>query len=279
MRRAKDLLLKMTEEHSTTLLNYATLQGKYEESRHHNEKLLEFRKQQSDFYKTCAETITDIQAVATVAISESGTHHDRLVAQIRDQHTSNLTSLQDAKNTLKNTIGSTLTRLTAHVDDTPTQHTYSAATKSPSTGALKQQPTSKPDTSVLLVYPKQDNKRQTSEETRDSIQKAIQLTQLEIRISKPTKIRNRGIALELPKGQIGTVADKLGSTLSTHTPKKKLPKVKVFDLPTTDESDQTILENIRKQNFPDVEKTKFNEKRKTGIQSRSEKQTHPSLET
>lgn len=113
------------------------------------------------------------------------------------------------------------------------------------------------DMSVLLVYPKPESKLQTSEETKDSVQKAIKPTQLGIQIRRLSKIRNGGIALELPRTQVRAVAEKLNETLSTHVPKKKLPKIKIFEVPTTKESDVAVQESIRKQNFPGTEEREF----------------------
>lgn len=154
----------MKIEYTKVTLNLAALQGKYEESKYHNKQLLDYRKQQTAFFRTCAETVTDIQAVTSVAVAESSSRCEDLISQIKDRHTAHLNSLQEASN--QPTSSHT-------VNTSPTPKTYSETASHPSYRAPKRKPPVKQDTSVLLVYPKPENRLQTSEETRDSICRSI----------------------------------------------------------------------------------------------------------
>lgn len=242
----RNLLLTINAEHSRALADRATIQGQLEESRFQNKRLLDHDKQQTSFFRSCADVITEIHKVSTTAIVESNARQENEIARIRETNKS-----------LSETVSSTLNQIVENGASVPTMHSYSEITKKPHHTTPRHRQAANQTNSILLVYPKQSNKHQTSEETKNLIQKEIKPTQLGIRISKVSKIRNGGIALELPKDQMNAVAKKLETTLDTHEPKKKLPKIKIFDVPSTKDSDQEVLESLRLQNFPNIESTNF----------------------
>lgn len=61
--------------------------------------------------------------------------------------------------------------------------------------------TSQNRSSLLLVYPKEENKNQTSEATKLELQTRSRPKQMKLQINRISKIRNGGIALELPIDQ------------------------------------------------------------------------------
>lgn len=137
--------------------------------------------------------------------------------------------------------------------NTMTQPSYANMVKSMADPGVQ----NKKDTKVVLFYPREENKAQTSEETKDMLQRRIKPVQHGIKINRVAKIRNGGVALEVHRDHAQSVLDKVGNSLSSREPTKRLPKLKIFDVPVHGRDDGAIIEDIRAQNFPEIYKDEF----------------------
>lgn len=114
----------------------------------------------------------------------------------------------------------------------------------------------RPDTQTLLFYPRNENKEQTSEETKHTLRTMIKPVEQGIRVARVSNIRNGGVAMEVRRDQAKEVINKVGSTLQSREPAKRLPKIKIFDIPNG-KTDENTIEEIRAQNFSKVNKEDF----------------------
>lgn len=83
-------------------------------------------------------------------------------------------------------------------------------------------------TKVILIYPKDENKNQTSEETKIEVQKCLQPKQMKLQVNRISKIINCGIALEIPTNRVDELNQVLKLGFETRPPKINKPKFKIF---------------------------------------------------
>lgn len=94
-------------------------------------------------------------------------------------------------------------------------------------------------TKILLVYPKEENKKnQTSEEINLELQTRLQPKQMKLQINRISKIRNGGIALKVPIDRAEELDQVLKQKFETRAPKINIPKFKMFDVPASLDKEQ-----------------------------------------
>lgn len=114
----------------------------------------------------------------------------------------------------------------------------------------------RPETRTLLFYPPNEKKAQTSEETKNTLRDMIKPAEQGIKIARVSNIRNGGVAMEVRRDQARDVISRVGGTLQSREPVKRLPKFKIFDIPNGKSDENTIAE-IKAQNFPEMDKEDF----------------------
>lgn len=102
-------------------------------------------------------------------------------------------------------------------------------------------------TKVILVYPKDANKEQTSEETKIDLQTKIKPKQIKLQVNRISKIRNGGIAIEVPTDQSEELDNALKKDFKTRTPKTNQPKFKIFGVPANLDKDQFMYSSTISQ--------------------------------
>lgn len=127
-----------------------------------------------------------------------------------------------------------------------TRGSYASVTER---GLKEQHPA--PPTKVLLVYPKEDNSGKTSDETKIELQTVLQPQQLRLRINRFSRIRNGGMAIEVPESQETELKERLQENFRTKSPKVNRPKFKIFDIPAPLSAEQ-VSETIYSQIFSEV---------------------------
>lgn len=108
----------------------------------------------------------------------------------------------------------------------------------------------KANTKVILIYPKEENKNQSSEETKLEIQKCLHPKRMKLQVNRISKIRNGGIALEIPKDRVEELNQVLKTGFDTRSPKINRPKFKIFDVPA-DMDKEKFVQEAYDQNFTD----------------------------
>lgn len=81
---------------------------------------------------------------------------------------------------------------------------------------------------ILILYPKDENKNQTSEETKIKVQKCLHPKQMKLQVNRISKIINCGIALEIPTNRVDELNQVLKLGFETRPPKINKPKFKIF---------------------------------------------------
>lgn len=77
----------------------------------------------------------------------------------------------------------------------------------------------KANTKVILIYPKEENKNQTSEETKLEVQNCLHPKQMKLHVNRISKIRNGGTALEIPTNRVEELNQVLKIGFETRYPK------------------------------------------------------------
>lgn len=103
-------------------------------------------------------------------------------------------------------------------------------------------------TRFLLVYPKEANKEQTSEETKIDLQTKLKPKQMKLQVNKISKIYNGRIAIEVPTDQSEELDKASKKDFNTRTPKTNKPKFKIVDVPANLDKDQ-FTQTVFEQNF------------------------------
>lgn len=98
------------------------------------------------------------------------------------------------------------------------------------------------------MYPKEENKNQTSEETKIELLIRLKPKQMKLQINRVSKIRNGGIALKVPTDRAEELDQVLKQQFNTRSPKVNRPKLKIFDAPTNLDKEQ-FTESVYDQNF------------------------------
>lgn len=86
----------------------------------------------------------------------------------------------------------------------------------------------KANTKVIQIYPKEENKNQTSEETKIEVQNCLHPKQTKLQVNRISKIRNSGIALEIPTNRVDELNQVLETGFETRSPKINKPKFKIL---------------------------------------------------
>lgn len=131
----------------------------------------------------------------------------------------------------------------------------SQAASGRSTVAANRNPV-KSNTKVLLIYPKEGNTEQTSEETKAAIQNKLKPTTLGLKIDRLIKIRNGSVAMQLSETQVEAVNDKIKEDFQIKVPVPNKPKIKIYDIPSY-LAQENVIEDIRQQNFSEMSKEEF----------------------
>lgn len=175
---------------------------------------------------------------------------NREILQMKAQHDKFLSNVE--KSTRKE-IKETIER---QAKIAPQRVSYASAAAAVAVPSLAQASKSGPSTKVLLCYPKEGNKDQTSEETKSVLQAKVKPTAQGFRINRLTKIRNGGVAVEVSEEQAKELKKHIGRVLETREPMAKKPKIKLFDVPN-DTAEGDVREMIRMQNFDRSTKEEF----------------------
>ncbi|KAG8250808.1 hypothetical protein J6590_094069 [Homalodisca vitripennis] len=102
-------------------------------------------------------------------------------------------------------------------------------------------------TQTILVYPKTE--RATFEEVKDMVRRTVDLKALGLRVHRMTKIRNGGVAIEIEgQEQAKKLAETLQPVVNTRGPKKRLPKILVYDVPRVMEPNE-LVRDVFEQNI------------------------------
>lgn len=96
----------------------------------------------------------------------------------------------------------------------PSPMTYSAIAK------ISQAQPKTAKTKVLLVYPKENKKDQSSEETKRDLRSHLQPQHMKLQINRMSNIRNGGISLEVPTNKAVDLIQKLNQCFETRQPKQ-----------------------------------------------------------
>lgn len=153
------------------------------------------------------------------------------------------------------TIKSAIAKELASCKQTPspfptTSISYSTAAKR---GLEPQQSKNK----VILLYPHESKKDQPSEDTKMELQTNLNPQEMKLRINRVSKIRNGGVAIEVPRGQEVGIMKHLENKFTTREPKVNRPKFKLFDVPADIEKEK-LMDLIYNQNFSEqIDKDKF----------------------
>jgi hypothetical protein len=100
---------------------------------------------------------------------------------------------------------------------------------------------------TLLIYP--ENDKTTSEELRDALYKTVDPRAHSLKIHRLSKIRQGGVAVELESDDCdGKIPDLFKKVGIVREPKKKLPKMIIYDIPST-YTEEELKEDIYRQNF------------------------------
>lgn len=127
---------------------------------------------------------------------------------------------------------------------------------------LAQQQATRPPKHIVTVYPKEDSKINSSEETKAAIMSSFLPAKEKLRIRNVRKISNKGVLIETAtKDDMNTVllSKKLDSAgLTANLPSKRSPRMIISNIPKEME-EKELLAAIRQQNLKDFSKTKFAE--------------------
>lgn len=92
---------------------------------------------------------------------------------------------------------------------------------------------------------------QTSEETKADLQTQLQPQHMGLQINRLSKIRNGGIATEVPINKADELKLKLQQGFETRQPKANKPNFKVLDVPSNLDKGQ-FSQSVYEQNFPNL---------------------------
>lgn len=107
---------------------------------------------------------------------------------------------------------------------------------------------------VLLVYPKEQNSNQTSEETKAIVESKMDPIAGKVQIDRIRKIRNGGVAILASEHQHTKLKVSLDEHFQTKTPNKSKPKIKISDVPSQLELEE-LTDLVYHQNFTEEFKT------------------------
>lgn len=135
---------------------------------------------------------------------------------------------------------------------------------------LAQQQATRPPKHVVTIYPKNDSKMSSSEETKVAIMSSFLPAKEKLKIRNVRKISNRGVLIETAtKDDMNTVlhSDKLDSAgLTASLPSRKNPRMVISSIPKEME-EKELLNSIRQQNLKNFSKSKFTEELKLSFRT------------
>lgn len=111
---------------------------------------------------------------------------------------------------------------------------------------LAQPKTAKPK--VMLVYPKDNKKDQSSEETNRDLRNHLQPQDMNIQINRMSNIRNGEISLEVPTNKAEDLIQKLKQGFETRQPKQTNKKFKIVHVAANLDKEQ-FIQAVYDQNF------------------------------
>lgn len=173
-----------------------------------------------------------------------------------------ITNIEDNRKTTDTNIIETLKKIDTKLDKSnetanqpiqTMQNTYATITskvKLQTKDIIKQTKESKRHTKTILIYPKEGDTEKTSEETKLDLQRALNPKDLKLKIARVSKIRNGGVAIEVDADQAQKVSERLGNQFRAREPTKRLPKIKIFDVPLS-YSETELKQLIYDQNLLD----------------------------
>lgn len=94
--------------------------------------------------------------------------------------------------------------------------------------------------SSWCIHPKEDKKDQTSEETKLDLRSKLQPQNMKLQINRLPKIRNGGIAIEVPITKAEGLIQTLQQGFQTRLLKVQKPKFKIYDVPVEYDADQSV---------------------------------------
>lgn len=137
------------------------------------------------------------------------------------------------------------------------QISYASIVKNPTPGVAIPPETKKQasQSRTILVFPKND--KLTSEDVRDHIKSKINPKSDNVRIKRMSRIRNGGVALEVPDtSDEEKLRDKLEPDLTLKKPAKRQPKAIIYGV-DKEITQEELIEGIYQQNYKDSPEDQF----------------------
>lgn len=217
--KLQDAIRKIKEGVEDIKMEHAEIKGKYLESVRVNKDILNWRSSQEEYIKAQTEKNEELKELATSTLRKVELNLSKM-----------------------------------DLSQGPTQ-SYAGVAKA-NLAHLQAVNQNRPETRTLLFYPPNEKKAQTSEETKNTLRDVIKPAEQGIKIARVSNIRNGGVAIEVQRDQARDVISRVGGTLQSREPAKRLPKFKIFDIPNGKSDEDTIAE-IKAQNFPEMGKEDF----------------------
>lgn len=110
---------------------------------------------------------------------------------------------------------------------------------------------------VILAFPKEGSAAKTSQDLSKALKKEVDPKTSGLRVMRVTNIKNAGVAIELhPDEKLEKAEEILNKCANTRQPKKSLPKIIIYDVPT-EYTPVTLTEDIFEQNIKNMEWADF----------------------